>query len=336
MILMKKYKFLALTDHSGHSGENSLYALLRTLSAHERTKSVSVATRADARNAPFFRDMQTTEVVILPADENFVFETAADRFHAATDRARLEDFDVVLMRLPRPVSDEFLDFLTDKGNKQTFINDPQGIRKTSTKKFLLRFPEVCPDMRMVHNEEEVKAFADRFPIVLKPLKEYGGKGVVKIQNGRVNHGDTDYSLAEYLAVIKIELERDGYLAMKFLKNVTQGDKRIIVVNGQILAASLRLPAADSWLCNVAQGGTSVPAEPDAEERKIIKKIVPVLKEEGILIFGADTLTDDDGKRVLSEVNTLSIGGFPQAQEQTGRPVLRQAIDGIIEYADSMR
>ena len=100
---------------------------------------------------------------------------------------------------------------------------------------------------------------------------------------------------------------------------------------KILAASLRLPAEDSWLCNVAQGGTSVPSQVDADEIKIIETITPKLLEAGILIFGADTLVNDDGKRILSEVNTLSIGGFPQAEKQTGKPILQQTIDAIMQY-----
>jgi glutathione synthase len=105
------------------------------------------------------------------------------------------------------------------------------------------------------------------------------------------------------------------------------------VNGKIMASALRLPAENSWLCNVAQGGYSVPAVANANERKIIQRLMPVLREQGVVVFGADTLSNDRGKRVLSEINTLSIGGFPQAQEQTGRPVLKQTIRLLIQYID---
>jgi glutathione synthase len=128
---------------------------------------------------------------------------------------------------------------------------------------------------------------------------------------------------------------EGFLAMEFLKNVSQGDKRILVLNGQILASSLRLPAEESWLCNVAQGGHSVAAEATSEEIKIIETISPKLLEAGILIFGVDTLVANDGKRILSEINTLSIGGFPQAEKQTKKPILQQTINGIIKYVDTV-
>ena len=333
-IKMKKYKYLALTDHSGHSKENSLYALMRTLSKHDKTHSVSVASRGDIRNEPFFNEVENSELYITSVNENFEYESDGQQFTNSETKKSIADFDVIIMRLPRPVSDEFLDFLTQEAKGKVIINHPHGIRKTSTKQYLLHFPQVCPEMKMVRSAKEVKAFAEHFPIVLKPLREYGGKGIVKIEKGKVHHGDEVHSLEEYLSIIKIELELDGYLAMKFLKNVTAGDKRILVVDGQILASSLRLPAEDSWLCNVAQGGKSVPSEADADEIAIINKITPFLKQEGILMFGADTLVDDNGKRVLSEVNTLSIGGFPQAEKQTGRPILQQTIDLITKYVEA--
>jgi glutathione synthase len=189
---------------------------------------------------------------------------------------------------------------------------------------------------LCHSIEEILDFAAKFPIVLKPLKEYGGKGLLKINGAELNDGALNFDTKTYLQQQKKYIETEGYLAMKFLKNVSKGDKRILVVNGKILAASLRLPAENSWLCNVAQGGTSVASEVDADEIKMIETITPKLLEAGILIFGADTLVNDDGKRILSEVNTLSIGGFPQAEKQTGKPILQLTIDEIINYVNSGR
>ena len=222
----------------------------------------------------------------------------------------------------------FIEYL---GENKVIINHPNGIEQTSTKAFLLNFPKICPPMKLCKSIDEILEFANRFPIVLKPLKEYGGKGLLKINGDVLNDGSDDFDTNDYLRKQKEYIETEGYLAMKFLKNVSEGDKRILVVNGKILASSLRLPAKDSWLCNVAQGGRSVASEVTSEEEKIIRRITPKLRRAGILIFGADTLVDDDGKRILSEINTLSIGGFPQAEKQTGRPVVQEAIDGIIEF-----
>lgn len=332
---MKKYNFLVLTEHTKHSNQNSLYALVAELVKHEQVNRVYVASRGNHQNKPFFEGLATSTVEAMIADASFAFDESGQQFLEGTSTIDIQTVDVVFMRLPRPATDEFLEHLVRIAPKQIFVNNPKGIIKTSTKEFLLNFPSVCPPMTLCQSVEEVLTFAAQYPIVLKPLREYGGKGVVKVTNQQVLSGDeSPKPIKEYLIEIKEELESSGYLAMKFLKNVSEGDKRILVVNGEILASSLRLPAPDSWLCNVAQGGTSVPSTVSPEETEIIKKIAPVLLKEGIVMFGADTLVNDDGKRILSEVNTLSIGGFPQAEKQTGIPVVKMAIDGIIAYVNT--
>jgi glutathione synthase len=184
--------------------------------------------------------------------------------------------------------------------------------------------------------DEIIDFAKDFSIVLKPLKEYGGKGILKIDGPKITDNNEYYDTETYLRKIETYIREEGYLAMQFLKNVSKGDKRILVVGGEIMAASLRMPAEGSWLCNVAQGGYAVPAEPDPEEILMMEAIGPKLMEQGIFIFGADTLVNDDGKRVLSEINTLSIGGFPQSEQQTGRPIVQNLINKIITYVDDKK
>jgi len=123
------------------------------------------------------------------------------------------------------------------------------------------------------------------------------------------------------------------LSMTFLKNVTKGDKRTIVANYQVLGSALRLPAPDSWMCNVAQGGHAVAAEPDEEEKIIENTLTPLLHRKGVVMYGFDTLVDDDGGRVLSEINTLSIGGLVPLEELTGKPVLSRAARLLWDYVE---
>ena len=119
--------------------------------------------------------------------------------------------------------------------------------------------------------------------------------------------------------------------VKYLKNVTQGDKRIIVVNGKIMGASLRLPPEGSWICNASMGGSSYAAEVDKDEENIISVINPVLSKMGIVMYGIDTLVNDERRRVLSEINTTSIGGLPQIAGFRKKPVVEEAIDLIWKY-----
>ena len=333
---MSFYKILVLADHSSHSRENSIYALLREMSGHDQCISIDVASRGLERNQKFFTDFEPSKISGARIDHDFRYSEDGIDFKKNLKEIRIQDYDIVLMRLPRPVSDEWLEWLVSIAPDCIFINHPLGIIKTSNKKYLLNFPSQSFNMKLCFSKRDIQDISSRYPVVLKPLKEYGGKGIVKIDGNKVHDGDKYIDFQSYLKTIETELESDGFLAMKYLKNVSKGDKRILVVGGQIMASSLRIPAVGSWLCNVSQGGKSVKSEVTMEEEDIVNTISPSLIAEGILIFGVDTLEDDDGKRILSEVNTLSVGGFPQAQKQVQRPIIKMTIDKIFKYADEYR
>lgn len=326
-----KYRFLILTDHRIHRPGNPIYYLAKHLRAHHQCAYVHIASRGNAVNDPFFKKGSQRDLSVLEVDDNFAFEASGQQFMQTDLMQELSSYDCILMRLTRPIEAAFFDNLARISPKQVIINHPLGIQKTSSKAFLLHFPEICPPMRLCQSVNEIMEFAANFPIVLKPLKEHGGKGILKIEDGLLYDKDISYDPREYLNQLESYIQKEGYLAVKFLKNVSQGDKRILVVGKNILGASLRLPPEDSWLCNVAQGGTAVTADIDPEEAAIIQRLIPVLEKEGILIAGIDTLVGDDGKRVLSEINTLSVGGFLDIQEQSGKPVIAQKIQTIIDY-----
>ncbi|PPK85432.1 glutathione synthase [Neolewinella xylanilytica] len=318
---MKRLTFLVLTDHSGHSDQNSLYALVNTLFADHRCARVDLASRGNPHNEAFFAG-DGARVRGFTVNETVHFDPEAKHFNTADTLPELTAYDVVWLRLPHPIPEDFFPKLRAlvSGSQTLIVNDPSGIEATSTKAFLTQFPDWTPPTRIVETEREARDFARRHPIVLKPLRAYGGQGIL-----RMNHPEESLSVFE-----------GPYLAMKFLKNVSQGDKRILVVNGKILAASLRIPPPGEWLCNVARGGTSVGAEVSPEEEDMVTALAPELLSRGICFAGIDTLVNDGGQRVLSEINTLSIGGFPQAEVQTGRPILRQAIDELLNYCYDRR
>ncbi len=326
-------KVLILTDHSRHSAENSVYALARGMVHHAEIASVDVASRALQENADFFA-CDTHVLYASPVDADFDFSEDAHYMRKGLRKIDTKGFDLVFMRLPRPLSDAQLRHIDSVFAGTVIINKPSGIINTSSKAFLLNFPSCCPPMRLVTSLDEIQEFAQKFPIVLKPLREYGGKGILRINGEKIDDGSTEYDTTQYLNSLKPVIEQEGFLAMKFLKNVGEGDKRILVVGGEVLASSLRLPAENSWLCNVAQGGRSVPTEVTEEELHIVSEVAPRLRQEGVLICGIDTLVDDEGTRVMSEINTLSVGGFPQSQIQTGRPVINKTLEIILSHARS--
>ncbi len=328
---MSGLKFLVLTDHGAHSAQNSIYAIVRDLTVHEDVESVHVASRSIEANSAFFEGDVSSEIEVSLADKDFAYSDDGQAYQLRT-KLVCDFFDAIIMRVPRPVTDYFLDQLAENYANKYIVNHPSGIKLTSSKEFLLNFKELCPPIRLCTTIDEIKEFAHEYDIVLKPLRDYGGRGIMRIIGGKLDDGKEVYDLDTYLGNLEEKLGAEAYLAMKYLKNVVQGDKRLLVVDGEILAASLRLPANDSWLCNVAMGGHSVDAIADHEEFEMVDKINAVMNKYGILMYGVDTLVGDDGKRVLSEINTMSIGGFMQAQAQTGRPIINHLVNKIIKYA----
>ncbi len=315
--MSRPLSFLVLTDHSGHSAQNSVYSLVNTLCRDQRCQSVAIATRGNPQNRQFFRGAGA-QVQGFRVKDELVYREDGSQFGGNLQPLELSQYDVIWLRLPHPVPQAFFDCITQvtAGTGTLIVNDPAGITETGDKSFLLHFQEWTPPIELVHTAEEAQFFAEQFPLVLKPLRAYGGRGIRRVDRPE------DAATVDFT---------EPYLAMKFLKNVSQGDKRILVVNGKILAASLRIPAPGQWLCNVAQGGKSIGAEIAPEEQAMIEALAPELLRRGICFCGVDTLVNDDGKRVLSEINTLSIGGFPQAEAQSGRPILQQTIDELFHY-----
>lgn len=320
---------LILTDHLRHSSENSLYALAKALKNHPNCAKLDIASRGNHSNNAFFKDHLAVNLAVTQVKENFVFQSDGQALTHNLREEKLDYYDVIFLRLPPPLSTDFLQSLKIIFPKQFIINDPVGIYETGSKEFLLNFPALCPPMQLCQSVEQIEAFKRQFPIVLKPFRDYGGRGIVRIDGDKVWEGTRQLTFTEFAQSVKGRPL--NYLGVKFLKNVKQGDKRIIVVNGQIMGGSLRLPAKDAWLCNVAAGGSSHPTKVEPEEVKIVQTINPVLVKMGIVMYGVDTLVGDDGKRVLSEINTTSIGGLPQLAKQQNRPIVEQTADLIWQY-----
>jgi len=326
---MKKHKVLILTDHKNHSAENSLYELSVKMLAHPTTESVDIATRYNLKNRDFFSLDLHASLLVTSINSNFSYQEIDHPLDKGNRQIDLNMYDLVWLRMPPPISVDFLDFIDKSFPEAIIINDPKSIFETGSKEFLMNFPSVCAPMKVCKSLDDIVEFSRLFPIVLKPFNEYGGRGILKIDKGVVSSGNKDFSFEDFSK--KYSQNSIDYLAVKYLENVKQGDKRIVVVNGEILGASLRLPAENSWLCNVSMDGSSNITEVTPEEKDIINLINPTLTKMGIVMYGVDTLMGDDGKRVLSEINTTSIGGLPQIAAMKKQPLVEKAIDLIWEY-----
>ncbi len=326
---MQKIKVLILADHRNHSSENSLYALAKEMRKHSRCAQLDVASRGIALNQMFFEKHIAKGLFVSKVEEGFAFFPDGRAFKKNLRREPLRSYHAIWLRLPPPLSTDFLGFLQKKFPNQLIFNNPKGILECGSKAFLTNFRELCPPLKICRSLHDIITFKNRFPIVLKPFSAYGGKGLVRIEGTQVWEANQTLTFAKWSK--GLEDQKIEFMAVKFLPKVTEGDKRIVVVNGVIIGASLRLPASNSWLCNVSQGGQSTTTQVTEEERKIIYKINPVLSNQGIVMYGVDTLMGDNGQRVLSEINTTSIGGVVQIAEMEKKPLVRQTTDLIWEF-----
>lgn len=335
-LLIMKWRILCLTDHLTHNQHNSIYGLLSGLVQDGRVSEVWLASRSVAGNADFFGGKVSSMLAarVLPG---VVYTLDHDHVFSQLEIHDVNEFDAVLLRIPRPIEDSFFNFLEKTFSyPDRIINRPSGILRVSTKEFLLSVPEWCPPMRLIKKIEDIRDMLNTHEaIVIKPLKEYGGKGVVRILNGVVSDGTRQVGLDEWCNKI-LKRRALPMLGMKYLKRVHEGDKRIIVANGEFIGASLRLPAAGGWLCNVSQGGTASQVGIDQHERKMTKAISKTLLPLGVVLFGMDTLVDDDGKRVLSEINALSPGGIWPAELQTGKPLTQKTASNLIDFLEKTK
>jgi len=322
-------KVLVLTDHSNHSSENSLYELSRELFSHKAMDKVDVASRKNIENRPFFSCQKVTEIYTTTVDSSFHFDSTNHPLERNIKQHLISEYDFVWLRLPPPLSKEFLDYLEITFPSTVIINRPQAIYETGSKAFLMNFEEVCPPMKICESLDDILDFSRVFPIVIKPFREYGGKGILKIDGNQVSNSKAHFTIEEFSNIYNNA--PDKYLAVKYLKNVKKGDKRIVVINGEIMGASLRLPPEDSWICNVSMGGTSNFAEVSPEEIEIVNTINPLLSAKGIVMYGVDTLVDDNNRRILSEINTTSIGGLPQIAKLSSKPMVEIGVDLIVKY-----
>ncbi|MEP6793354.1 MAG: hypothetical protein ABJB16_03445 [Saprospiraceae bacterium] len=322
---------LIVTDHTTHTASNSIYELGIALNAGREDVNVWVCSKGIEDNMDFFNSVPEAAIYITVINSSFAFHPSGMGFSQSTMRINRKDIDSIIIRMPQPLNKQFLLSLKTIVSPEKIINNPEGTIETSSKEFLRTIAHLCPPLTLCRNIDDAIRLSQEMEIVLKPLYSYGGLGIARLSKEYYWEEDNRYPAAE---ISNRALERQfPMLAMKYLPNVSLGDKRTIVVNKKILGSALRLPAKGSWICNVANGGHAMMSETDEDELNIERELTPLLYEKGVIMYGFDTLTDDNGKRVLSEINTLSIGGIGPLSEMSGRPILKEAAELLWKYLE---
>jgi len=235
-------------------------------------------------------------------------------------RVELASFDVVLMRQDPPFDLAYISatHLLERIHPKTFVvNDPAHVRNAPEKMFVTEFPDLMPPTLVTRDLAEIKAFrAEHGDIVMKPLYGKGGEAVFKVGREDLNFG----SLFDLFSTTF----REQWVVQKFLPAVKQGDKRIILVDGEFAGAVNRVPAPDDLRSNMVRGGVPKATDLTAREREICAKIGPALRERGLLFAGIDVI---DGW--LTEINVTSPTGI-RAVKNVGGPDIAALIWDKIE------
>jgi glutathione synthase len=235
-------------------------------------------------------------------------------------RADLSEFDVVLLRQDPPFDLNYITttHLLERIHPKTLVvNDPASVRNAPEKMFVTEFPELMPPTLLTRDLAEIKAFrAEHGDIVMKPLYGKGGEAVFLIEKEDPNFG----SLFDLFSTSF----REAWVVQKFLPAVRNGDKRIILIDGEFAGAVNRVPAADDIRSNMVRGGAAKATELTAREREICQRIGPALCERGLLFVGIDVI---DGW--LTEINVTSPTGI-RAVKNLGGPDIAAMIWDRIE------
>jgi glutathione synthase len=169
---------------------------------------------------------------------------------------------------------------------------------------------------------------------VKKNSSYGGKGVSRIWNNAsvwlLEHSNGEkrsFSTPELLLETLFSEDSDPYEFVRFLKNVTHGDKRVIVVDGKILGGYLRCSSTGGWIQNITAGGTAHAAEVSEHEENVVAATWPEYACRGVRTLGYDFLLDDDGLTwILSEINAGNIGGYGRLEQLSGKPIYDQLFE----------
>jgi glutathione synthase len=251
-----------------------------------------------------------------------VRDAPGDHFTLGEPRVTdLSTFDVVLLRQDPPFDLAYISttHMLDRIHPKTLVvNDPAHVRNAPEKVFVTEFPELMPPTLITRDLDAIRAFrAEHGDIVMKPLYGKGGEAVFRLAREDLNFG----SLYDLFATML----REPWVVQKFLPAVKDGDKRIILVDGEFAGAVNRVPAPDDLRSNMVRGGVPKATDLTERERAICARLGPALRERGLLFVGIDVI---DG--FLTEINVTSPTGIRAIKNLGGPDVAALIWDKIEE------
>lgn len=242
------------------------------------------------------------EALLVRDNENDYYNLAEQQ------RILLQTMDVVLLRQDPPFDMNYITtthLLERIGGKTLVVNDPNWVRNSPEKIFVTEFPDLMPETLITRDVSEVNAFRAEFgDIIIKPLYGNGGAGVFLLKKDDKNLG----SLLEMFNVLYPE----PFVVQRYLADVSAGDKRIILIDGEAVGAINRVAAKTDARSNMHIGGRAEKTELTKRDREICERIGPSLKKRGLLLVGIDVIGN-----YMTEINVTSPTGIRELKRFGG-------------------
>jgi glutathione synthase len=230
-------------------------------------------------------------------------------------------FDAVFMRKDPPVDLLYI-FATyilslARASGAFVLNDPRGLREANEKLYALNFPTVIPPSIVTCEMARLKAFMDELggEMIIKPLDACGGAGIFHLRRNDRN--------LNALLEISTDNGRRPIMGQRYLPEIRQGDKRLLLLNGDPIGATLRVPREDEHRGNIHVGGTCIPADITARDRLIAHTLSPRLRGDGLYFVGLDIIGD-----YLTEVNVTSPTGIQEINALNNTALESTVIDFV--------
>jgi glutathione synthase len=237
----------------------------------------------------------------------------------APETLALAQMDVILMRQDPPFDMAYITathLLEHVRDEVLVINDPVSVRNAPEKLFATHFPGLMPPTLITSDRDAIMEFRrEHGEIILKPLFGNGGAGVFRL-------GPADENLNALLELFT-QIYREPIIVQRYLPEIRQGDKRIILVDGEAVGGVLRVPPAGEARANLHVGGTAVKTVLTAREHEICAAIGPTLKEQGLVFVGIDVIGD-----YLTEINVTSPTGIQEINRLDGVALETKVWDAI--------
>ena len=237
--------------------------------------------------------------------------------------AALTAFDAVLMRKDPPFDSEYFyaTHLLEQAEREgaRVFNKPRALRDHPEKLAIMEFPQFIGPTLVTRDPQDIQRFhAEHGDIILKPLDGMGGMGIFRVGPDGLNLGSITETLNRHGA--------QSVMVQKFLPEITEGDKRVLVIGGKPVPFCLaRIPQGSEVRGNLAAGGKGVARPLSARDWEIAEALGPVLRSRGLLLAGVDVIGD-----CVTEINVTSPTCFQEIYDQTGCNVAFLFVDALEE------